>query len=171
MCPHITTIDLALQISPRNFSQPFLPSSRCLASGPCMNRTSVLAKTSPPSRDLHRLYTRTPSSRIAAISPDQAPRLLSPSSPGACQDVRQARGSDAQWRRLCRGKGRDCLQRLACADVAATRARLAGPGSRRKRHTAKGGQRVGARHFVQWIMHSGRLKQFALAKRLLFDSE
>jgi len=39
---------------------------------------------------------------------------------GACRDVRPARGPEAQWRRLCRGKGRDCLQRLACADVAAT---------------------------------------------------
>jgi len=28
-----------------------------------------------------------------------------------------------------------------------------------------------ARHFVRWMMYSGRLKQFALAKRLLFDSE
>jgi hypothetical protein len=71
------------------------------------------------------------------------PAQPGPPPPGACRDVCPARGPDAQWRRLCRGKGRDCLQRLACADVAATRARLAGPGSRRKRHTAKGGQRVG----------------------------
>jgi hypothetical protein len=76
MCPHTTTIDLALQISARNFSQPFLPSSRRLASEPCVNRTSVLAKTSPPSQDLHRLYTRTPSSRTAAISADQVPRCV-----------------------------------------------------------------------------------------------
>ena len=33
------------------------------------------------------------------------------------------------------------------------------------------GTNEGARHFVQWMMFSGRLKQFALAKRLLFDSE
>jgi len=33
------------------------------------------------------------------------------------------------------------------------------------------GTNEGARHFVRWMMCSGRLKQFALAKRLLFDSE
>jgi hypothetical protein len=140
MCPRTTIIDLALQISARNFSQPFLPSSRCLASEPCVNGTSVLVETSPPSRDLHRLYTRAPSSRTAVIFPDQAP-CLPPAS--TCRDVRPARVPDAQWRRLCRGKGRDYLQRLACADVAATRARLAGSGSWRKRDTAKGDQRVG----------------------------
>jgi hypothetical protein len=30
---------------------------------------------------------------------------------------------------------------------------------------------AGARHFVRWMMYSGKLGQFALAKRLLFDSE
>jgi hypothetical protein len=33
------------------------------------------------------------------------------------------------------------------------------------------GTNEGAKHFVRWIMYSGRLRQFALAKRLLFNSE
>jgi hypothetical protein len=33
------------------------------------------------------------------------------------------------------------------------------------------GTREGAKHFVQWMMCSGRLAQFSLAKRLLYDSK
>jgi len=33
------------------------------------------------------------------------------------------------------------------------------------------GTNEGAKHFVRRMMCTGRLKQFALAKRLLFDSE
>jgi len=33
------------------------------------------------------------------------------------------------------------------------------------------GTNAGGKHFVQLMMYLGRLKQFALAKRLLFDSE
>jgi hypothetical protein len=33
------------------------------------------------------------------------------------------------------------------------------------------GTNEGAKHFVQWMMYLGRLKQFALAKRLLFNSQ
>jgi hypothetical protein len=38
-------------------------------------------------------------------------------------------------------------------------------------YTQMVGTNEGAKHFVLWIMYSGRLGQFALAKRLLFDSE
>jgi hypothetical protein len=33
------------------------------------------------------------------------------------------------------------------------------------------GTREGAKHFVRWMMYSGRLAQFSLAKRLLHDSK
>jgi hypothetical protein len=33
------------------------------------------------------------------------------------------------------------------------------------------GTSEGGGHFVRWMMYSGRLRQFALAKRLLFGSE
>jgi len=38
-------------------------------------------------------------------------------------------------------------------------------------YTQMVGTNEGAKHFVRWMMYSGRLGQFALAKRLLFDSE
>ena len=38
-------------------------------------------------------------------------------------------------------------------------------------YTQMVGTNEGAKHFVRWMMHTGRLRQFALAKRLLFDSE
>jgi hypothetical protein len=38
-------------------------------------------------------------------------------------------------------------------------------------YTQMVGTNEGAKHFVRWMMYSGRLRQFALAKRLLFDSE
>jgi hypothetical protein len=38
-------------------------------------------------------------------------------------------------------------------------------------YTQMVGANEGAKHFAQWMMYSGRLRQFALAKRLLFDSE
>ena len=38
-------------------------------------------------------------------------------------------------------------------------------------YTQMVGTNEGAKPFVPWMMYSGRLKQFALAKRLLFDSE
>src|ERR1700704_5889218 len=73
-CAHIHLPSTSgLQISARNFSKPFLPSSRCLASDPCVPRTSVLAKTSPPSRDLHRLYPRSP-----APAPRRSPQTKVP---------------------------------------------------------------------------------------------
>jgi hypothetical protein len=33
------------------------------------------------------------------------------------------------------------------------------------------GTKEGAKHFVRWVMYLGGLWQFALAKRLLFNSE
>ena len=42
---------------------------------------------------------------------------------------------------------------------------------KRRTYTQMVGTNEGAKHFVRWMMYSGRLKQFALAKRLLFDSE
>ena len=38
-------------------------------------------------------------------------------------------------------------------------------------YTQMVGTNEGAKHFVRWMMYSGKLGQFALAKRLLFDSE
>ena len=38
-------------------------------------------------------------------------------------------------------------------------------------YTQMVGTNEGTKHFVRWMMHTGRLRQFALAKRLLFDSE
>jgi hypothetical protein len=38
-------------------------------------------------------------------------------------------------------------------------------------YTQMVGTNEGAKHFTRWMMYSGRLKQFALAKRLLFNSE
>jgi len=42
---------------------------------------------------------------------------------------------------------------------------------KRRTYTQMIGTNKGAKHFVRWMMYSGRLGQFALAKRLLFDSE
>jgi len=42
---------------------------------------------------------------------------------------------------------------------------------KRRTYTQMIGTNKGAKHFVRWMMFSGRLGQFALAKRLLFDSE
>jgi hypothetical protein len=38
-------------------------------------------------------------------------------------------------------------------------------------YTQMVGTNEGAKHFVRWMMYSGRLRQFALAKRLLYDSK
>jgi hypothetical protein len=42
---------------------------------------------------------------------------------------------------------------------------------KKRTYTQLVGTNEGAKHFARWMMHSGRLKQFALAKRLLYDSE
>ncbi len=41
----------------------------------------------------------------------------------------------------------------------------------RRTYTQLIGTDEGAKHFTKWMMFLGRLQQFALAKRLLFDSE
>jgi hypothetical protein len=169
MCPHTTTIDLALRISARNFSQPFLPSSRCLASEPCVNR-----------RTGHQSSQRLPRPAGTSIAfilerPAPAPRRSPQTKPPAFRPLLPPvlAGMSVQLAvRMRSGEGCVeekvviCLQRLACADVAATRARLAGPGSRRKRHTTKGGQRVGGcrlrevrRGVVLWVCRRCRRGQ------------
>jgi hypothetical protein len=42
---------------------------------------------------------------------------------------------------------------------------------KRRTYTQMVGTNEGAKHFVQWMMFLERLGQFALAKRLLFDSK
>jgi hypothetical protein len=43
--------------------------------------------------------------------------------------------------------------------------------SKKRTYTQMVGTKDGAKHFVRWMMHSGRLAQFSLAKRLLYDSK
>jgi hypothetical protein len=42
---------------------------------------------------------------------------------------------------------------------------------KRRTYAQMVGTNEGARHFVRWMMYLGRLRQFALAKGLLFDSK
>ena len=58
---------------------------------------------------------------------------------------------------------------LYCAIEADTRHYL--HKEQRRTYTQMIGTNKGAKHFVRWIMFTNRLQQFALAKRLLFDSE